>query len=272
MIYLGPHVSIASSVSLAPFRASQFGATGFALYTKNEKRWLAPPLTSETCEEFKQNLLSYNYTPESVLPHASYIINLASPKEDVREKSLITFFDEIKRVESLGLKYLNFHPGSHLNTDIKQACKLIAQALDQVLESGTTITPVLENAAGQGSNIGGPFEELKRIIDYTKYPEKIGVTIDTCHAFAFGYAIDDSLWTSLFSVINHSQLKGIHLNNSLFEQGSRKDRHAPINDGFIAPNALKAIVQNSLFDNLPIILETPKPELWAEEIAFLKEK
>lgn len=270
MIYLGPHVSISKSIALAPERAHSLGATGFALYTKNEKRWTAPPLSEENCNEFKANLAKYGYTPECVLPHASYIINLASPNDETREKGFECFVTEMKRTEELGLTMLNFHPGSHLKTDIKEACKRIATALDIVIESGINVTPVLENAAGQGSNIGGPFEELKWIIEYSRYPERLGITIDTCHAFAYGYETE-AMWDELFSLVPHSTLKGIHLNNSMYDKGSKKDRHAPICDGFIPSESLKKLVHDKRFDSIPIILETPKPELWADEIKYLLE-
>ncbi len=268
MIYLGPHVSISQSVAFAPERAHSFGATGFALYTKNEKRWEAPPLTEETCTNFKTNMEKFGFAPDMVLPHASYIINLASPNEETREKGFACFINEIERVEKLGLTMLNFHPGSHLKTDLNEACKRIATALDEIVERGYSVTPVLENAAGQGSNIGGPFEELKRIIDYSKYPDKLGITIDTCHAFAYGYNLE-TMWDELFSIVPKSLLKGIHLNNSMFDQGSKKDRHAPIKDGFIPCDVLRNIVQDARFENIPIILETPKTELWSEEIKYL---
>jgi apurinic endonuclease (APN1) len=268
MIYLGPHVSIAGSVALAPMRAASLGATGFALYTKNEKRWTAPPLTPEVISDFKKNLREAGFKPEQVLPHASYIINLASPSKETREKGLACFFSELERTEALGLRYLNFHPGSHLGSDLEDACARIASALDSWNERESTVIPVLENAAGQGTNIGGPFEELKRIIDKTKRPEKIGITIDTCHAFAYGYD-PEKMWDELFTLVPRSALKGIHLNNSMFGQGSRKDRHAPIKNGMIAPEVLKAVASESRFENLPIILETPDSSLWQEEIDYL---
>ncbi|HBZ66387.1 MAG TPA: deoxyribonuclease IV [Bacteroidales bacterium] len=276
MKYIGAHVSASGGVENAPLNAHKIGATAFALFTKNQKQWSAPPLSEAAIIKFKANCKENGYQPSQILPHDSYLINLGHPEAEGLQKSRIAFVDEMQRCEQLGLDRLNFHPGSHLREISEDDClQRIAESINIALLESKGVTAVIENTAGQGTNMGYRFEHLRRIIDLVDDKTRVGVCIDTCHAFTSGYDLRtfDAFQTtfSLFgNVIGFNYLKGIHLNDSKKDVGTRVDRHDNIGMGFIGNDLFGFIMADPRFDNMPLILETPDEERWAEEISMLK--
>lgn len=263
-------------VENAPARAAAIGATAFALFTKNERWWSAPPLSPEAIAAFRENCTTYGYTPAQVLPHDSYLINLGHPGAEGLEKSRRAFYDEMKRCEQLGLDRLNFHPGSHLREISAEAClDRVADSVNLALERTRGVTAVIENTAGQGSNVGSRFEELARIIDRVEDKSRVGICIDTCHAFAAGYDLGtpegcEAVFAELDRVVGLAYLKGVHLNDSKKPLGSRVDRHAPLGEGELGMAVFEYIAADPRFDGIPLILETPEPDRWPEEIDRLR--
>ena len=276
MKYFGAHVSASGGVENAVRNAQNIGATAFALFTKNQRQWLAPTLTQEQITTFRNAMQSAGYTASQVLPHDSYLINLGHPDEDGLEKSRESFFEEMHRCELLGLDRLNFHPGSHLKRiDDEGSLRRIAESINMALERSKGVTAVLENTAGQGSNLGYKFEHLAYIIDRVEDKSRVGVCLDTCHTFAAGYDLRtkeacDRTFAEFDSIIGFSYLRGMHLNDAMRPLGSRIDRHSPLGDGEIGWECFRYIASDPRFDNVPLILETPDESCWAEEIAELK--
>ena len=276
MKYFGAHVSASGGVENAVRNAQNIGATAFALFTKNQRQWLAPTLTEEQITTFRNAMQSAGYTASQVLPHDSYLINLGHPDEDGLEKSRESFFEEMHRCELLGLDRLNFHPGSHLKRiDDEGSLRRIAESINMALERSKGVTAVLENTAGQGSNLGYKFEHLAYIIERVEDKSRVGVCLDTCHTFAAGYDLRtkeacDRTFAEFDSIIGFSYLRGMHLNDAMRPLGSRIDRHSPLGDGEIGWECFRYIASDPRFDNIPLILETPDESRWAEEIAELK--
>ncbi len=275
MKYIGAHVSIAGGIANAPLRARKIGAKAFALFTKNQRRWWAKALTKKEIAIFKKNLEDCGFRPEQVLPHDSYLINLAHPETDKREKSLAAFIDEFKRCEQLGLTLLNFHPGSTLQQiSDEEGLTRIAQAVNRALAKTTTVTAVIENTAGQGSNLGHRFEHLRAIIDQVEDKSRVGVCLDTCHTFAAGYDLRTPETYKLTMlefdrIVGFPYLKGMHLNDAKITLGSRLDRHQSIGQGHLGLEPFRLLMQDSRLDNIPLILETIDDKLWPEEISLL---
>jgi len=276
MKYFGAHVSAAGGLFHAPERAAEIGASGFALFTKNQKRWSAPPLTEAEIQCFKSAMEEFGFSPEAVLPHDSYLINLSNPDEEKRAKSLKAFIDELRRVEQLGLSLLNFHPGSHLKQiSDEESIRLIAQSVNHALAETDSAVAVIENTAGQGSNMGYRFEHLRDIIALVEQQDRVGICIDSCHSFAAGYDLRsaescDAVFSELDRIVGLNKLMGMHLNDAKSDFASRVDRHAPLGEGTIGREGFRWIAQNPAFDRIPLILETPEPDKWAQEIAWLK--
>lgn len=277
MKYIGAHVSASGGVENAPINAHSIGATAFAFFTKNQRQWIAPPLTDKSIEQFKANCEKFGYTDKQILPHDSYLINLGSPDGDGLQKSRNAFIDEMLRCEMLGLKYLNFHPGAHLNKVTENECiKIIAESINIAISKTENVVAVIENTAGQGSNIGYRFEHLAQIIEQIDDKQRIGVCIDTCHAFAGGYDLHtregyEKSFEDFDNVVGLKYLCGMHLNDAKKELGSRVDRHDSLGKGSLGIDTFKWIMQDSRFAGIPLILETPDDTIWAEEIKLLKE-
>lgn len=275
MKYIGAHVSAAGGVENTPERAKDIGAKAFALFTKNQRRWEAPPLTDDNIEGFKQQVEELGFSMDYIMPHDSYLINLGHPEKQKLEKSRKGFLDEMQRCEKLGIKLLNFHPGNHLNKMSMEEClDLNAESINWALDQTEGVTAVIENTAGQGTSIGFKFEYLARIIDGVEDKSRIGVCLDTCHAYAAGYDIATkdgfkNVFEEFEEVIGFDYLKGMHLNDSQKELDSRVDRHAPIGEGEIGLEAFKMIMEDDRFDDIPMILETPDTDRWPEEIEML---
>ncbi|MDD3567996.1 MAG: deoxyribonuclease IV [Bacteroidales bacterium] len=275
MKYIGAHVSAAGGVENAPINAHQIGAKAFALFTKNQRQWVAPPLTSESIQKFKEQCQKYGYLPQHILPHDSYLINLGHPESSALEKSRAAFLDEMQRCEQLGLDRLNFHPGSSLGKVSDEEClNTIAQSINITLAKTSGVKAVIENTSGQGSNLGYKFEHLAYIIDRVEDKLRVGVCIDTCHAFTAGYDIKSeegytTTWNDFDRIIGFDKLMGMHLNDSKKELGSRVDRHHSIGQGLLGIDVFKRIMNDARFDNIPMVLETIEPDLWAQEIRML---
>jgi deoxyribonuclease-4 len=276
MKYIGAHVSAGGGVENAPINAHQIGATAFALFTKNQRQWEAKPLTPESISAFKANCEKYGYKPHQILPHDSYLINLGHPENDALQKSRIAFLDEMQRCEQLGLDRLNFHPGSHLNQISDEKClSNIAESINWALNQTSGVIAVIENTAGQGTNLGFSFYQLKKIIDLVEDKSRVGVCIDTCHAYSAGYDLKtkagfEKVFQEFEGVVGFGYLKGMHINDSKKELGSRVDRHDSLGTGTLGLEVFECIMNDSRFDGIPLILETPNEELWAEEIQILK--
>ncbi|AWI51832.1 deoxyribonuclease IV [Actinobacillus porcitonsillarum] len=276
MKYIGAHVSASGGVENAVLRAVEIGANAFALFTKNQRQWKATPLKAETIEKFKRFCQVHHFQPEHILPHDSYLINLGSPDKEGLEKSRAAFIDELERANQLGLKLLNFHPGSHLNLISESDCLArIAESINMAIEKVPNVIAVIENTAGQGSNLGYRFEHLAEIIDQVEDKNRVGVCLDTCHLFSAGYDISslascDETFRQFDEIVGFRYLRGMHLNGSKTPLGSRKDRHDTLREGTIGTDFCKFIMKDDRFDNIPLILETINPEIWADEINFLR--
>lgn len=276
MKYIGAHVSASGGVENAIKNAREIGATAFALFTKNQRQWLAAPLTGAQIDNFRRLMAESGYSAHQILPHDSYLINLGHPDEDGLQKSRESFFEEMHRCELLGLDRLNFHPGSHLNRiSAEGSLDRIAESINMALERTQGVTAVIENTAGQGSNLGFDFEHLAYIINRVEDKSRVGVCIDTCHSFAAGYDLRtkeacDKTFEEFERIVGFDYLRGMHLNDAMRPLGSHIDRHSPLGEGEIGWECFRYIMQDSRFDNIPLILETPNEELWPEEIAKLK--
>ena len=275
MKYVGAHVSASGGVENAPVNAHTIGAKAFALFTKNQRQWFSKPLTGKSIALFRENCEKYGYEPHQILPHDSYLINLGHPEKGPLEKSRTAFLDEMHRCEQLGLDRLNFHPGSHLKKIPEEVClNTIAESINLALEKTMGVTAVIENTAGQGTNLGFRFEQLAAIIDRVEDKSRVGVCIDTCHAYTSGYDIKTEAgfrktFEDFDRIVGFQYLKGMHLNDSKKELGSRVDRHDSIGKGFIGLDAFRRIMNDPRFDDIPLILETPAPDLWPQEIELL---
>lgn len=275
MKFFGAHVSASGGVENAPRNASEIGATAFALFTKNQRQWRSAPLSATSIEAFGRELAAAGIDPKHVLPHDSYLINLGHPEEEGLERSREAFLDEMQRCEQLGLDRLNFHPGSHLKKISTEEClDRVAESINIALRATKGVTAVIENTAGQGSNVGFAFWQLKRIIDGVEDKSRVGVCLDTCHSFAAGYDLSSDLacertFEEFDREVGFEYLRGMHLNDALRPLGNRIDRHTPLGEGQIGWDCFRFIARDSRFDDLPLILETPDESRWAEEIAIL---
>ena len=276
MKYIGAHVSAGGGVENAPLRAHEIGAKAFALFTKNQRQWEGPPLSTENIDGFKRNCDNLNYSMDQVIPHDSYLINLGHPEKAKLEKSRNAFLDELQRCEQLGIKLLNFHPGNHLNKHSPTEClATIADSINRALDQTKGVTAVIENTAGQGTAMGYKFEQLAEIIDQVDDKSRVGVCIDTCHAWAAGYdfSTEDGFRTTFESfeqTVGFGYLKGLHLNDSKKPLGSRVDRHDSIGEGAIGLDGFRFIMKDERFEGIPMILETPNTDRWPEEIVMLE--
>ena len=288
--FVGAHVSASGGVDNAPLNAMKIGAKAFALFTKNQKQWKAKPLTPETIDAFKANLAQSGILPRHVLPHDSYLINLGHPEEEKLQKSRDAFVDEIQRCEQLGLELLNFHPGSHLVKVPKRAADyteqihaaeyhcldVIAESMNLAIEASkdSNVKLVIENTAGQGTNLGYKFEHLGYIIDKIDDKSRVGVCLDTCHTFTAGYDLRtleayEKTMSAFDRIVGFQYLSGMHINDSKPPLGSRVDRHQSLGQGEIGWEGFRLIMNDPRMDDIPLILETIDETIWAEEIRKL---
>ena len=276
MKYIGAHVSASGGICNAILNAEAIGANAFALFTRNQRSWVSKPLATDEINSFRSLLAERGFEPQYLLPHDSYLINLGSPDEETLQKSRTAFLDEMKRAEQLGLTMLNFHPGSHLNKISEEEClDQIAREINAALSQTKGVTAVIENTAGQGTNLGWRFEHIRRIIDGIDDKSRVGVCIDTCHTLAAGYDLSTEMgyqfcFDEFESIIGFQFLRAIHLNDSKKNAGSHVDRHETLGNGFLGKEFFSRFMNDPRFDNMPIILETPEPSLWAQEIEWLR--
>jgi len=275
MKYIGAHVSTQGGVAATPVLASQLGARAFALFTRNPSRWKSREISEKEAELFRRNCEEFGYAPDMILPHDSFLINLGSPEINKLNQSREAFLDEFRRCEQLGLTMLNFHPGSHLNLMDEDDClKRIAESVNLVLADTSGVTAVIESTAGQGSNLGYRFEHLARIIELVDDKTRVGVCVDTCHSFAAGYDFTtaeayEASWKEFDDIVGFGYLRGMHLNDSKKDVGSRVDRHAPIGEGYLGHEFFRLLMRDPRMDGIPLILETPDESLWRSEIDWL---
>lgn len=275
MKYIGAHVSASGGVEHAPVNANEIGAKAFGLFTRNQRQWISKPLTRQSIKAFKANCEKFGYAAWQILPHDSYLINLGHPDVAGLEKSRVAFLDEMKRCEQLGLDRLNFHPGSHLNQISEEAClNIIAESINIALDKTSGVTAVIENTAGQGSNVGYSFEQIQYIIDLVGDKSRVGVCFDTCHGYSAGYDIKSpegyaDTFRRFEEIIGLRYLKGLHLNDTKKEFGSRVDRHNQIGEGLLGEEVFRRIMNDPRFDDIPMILETPDEVRWEKEIRLL---
>ena len=276
MKYFGAHVSASGGLQNAPANARAIGAEGLALFTKNQRQWTAKPLSRAEIDDFRRACESGGYAAAQILPHDSYLINLGHPEAEGLEKSRAAFDEEMLRCQQLGLDRLNFHPGSHLRQiGETESLGRIAESINRALDRTHGVTAVIENTAGQGSNLGFRFEQIAYIIERVEDKSRVGCCIDTCHAFAAGYdlrtaAACEATFAEFDRVVGMQYLRGLHLNDAMKPLGSRVDRHAPLGDGEIGWECFRYIARDSRFEGMPLILETPDENRWAAEIAALK--
>ncbi|MDD9155052.1 deoxyribonuclease IV [Aliivibrio sp. S4TY2] len=276
MKYIGAHVSAAGGVDQAPKRAYQIGANAFALFTKNQRQWATKPLTRKVISDFKVNCKRFGFSSDQILPHDSYLINLGAPEEDKLEKSRAAFIDEMERCNQLGLTLLNFHPGSHLKKISEDEClALISESINLAHQAVPDVVAVIENTAGQGTNLGWKFEHLAQIIDQVEDKTRVGICLDTCHTFAAGYDLGskeacEHTFAEFERIVGFQYLRGMHINDAKIELGSRVDRHHSLGQGTIGWDCFEYIMQDDRFNNIPLILETIDPEIWKDEISQLR--
>ncbi|APW66790.1 MULTISPECIES: deoxyribonuclease IV [Arcobacteraceae] len=275
MKYVGAHVSASGGVFNAPINAKAIGAKAFALFVKNQRQWAAKDFEPKVLDKWFEELEKSGVQTKHILPHDSYLINLGHPVVENREKSLNGFLHEINRCEILKLDRLNFHPGSHLRKITEDEClDNIAVSLNRAIDATNDVKLVIENTAGQGSNLGYKFEHLAHIIDKIEDKSRIGVCIDTCHMFTAGYDIRtqeayDKTWNEFDSIVGREYLMGMHINDSKPELGSRVDRHDSLGEGKIGWDAFKFIMNDDRMDDIPLVLETINEDIWAQEIQAL---
>lgn len=276
-LLIGAHTSAAGGAYNALIEGKAIGATTVQLFTANQKQWVGKPLTEEGIALFKETLEETGL--KKIMSHAGYLINLGSPNEENRKKSLRGFYQEVERSSDLGISFVNFHPGASLDSS-KEAC------LDKIVEGMLSVSDLLiddetrlllETTAGQGSSIGATFEELAYILDRTKDKLPVGVCIDTCHIFAAGYDIrTEKGWRETLQkfdqIIGLPYLYAFHLNDSEKPLGSRRDRHANLGEGEIGLESFKFLMSWEKTKEIPKYLETPGgPPLWDKEIWMLRE-
>lgn len=272
---IGAHVSATGGVENAPKNAHDIGAKAFALFTRNQRQWRSAPLSEKSIELFKQRCAEFGYTAGDILPHDSYLINLGHPETEGLEKSRMAFLDEMQRCEQLGLDRLNFHPGSHLNKITESECLTrIAESINWALDKTSGVTAVIENTAGQGSNLGYTFEQIAEIIHQVEDKSRVGVCLDTAHTLASGYEIRTEegfrdTFARFEEIIGFNYLRGMHINDSKKELATRVDRHDSVGKGVMGLKMFELLMNDSRFDSIPLILETPDESLWAEEIKLL---
>lgn len=258
MLYIGPHVTIAKGYKKAAEIAVDIGANTFQFFSRNPRGGNAKEFDEKDINEFQKIRKENNFGP--ILAHAPYTMNLASAKDDVYEFANMVIKEDIIRMDSLGIEYMCFHPGSHVGAGVDVGIEKIIAGLNGALTGDENITVLLETMSGKGTEIGTRFEQIRKIIDGVEHNENLGVCLDTCHIFSAGYDIVNDLEGVLEEfdkVIGLERLKTIHFNDSMMPFGSKKDRHAPIGEGEIGLEALVDVLEHPKLKGLPFFLETP---------------
>lgn len=277
MYFIGAHVSIGGGVGNAPVNAKALGATGFGMFVKNQRQWTAAPCTAADKTSFSAQMKANGYSAAQVMPHAGYLINLANPDVTAHAKSMAALEDELQRCRALGLDKLNLHPGSHLRLITpKAACERVANSINAALKATAGVAVVIENTAGSGGNLGSTFEELRAIIDGVEDKSRVGVCLDTMHAFAAGYDLRQrdgflKAMDHFTKIVGMNYLRGMHLNDSKVAFNSHVDRHESLGAGLLGLEVFKCIMKDARFTNMPLVLETPNEAIWTRELEMLME-
>jgi deoxyribonuclease IV len=274
--FFGAHVSAAGGLENAPRNALDLGADCFALFLKNQRRWESPPIEDAQADRFRAACGEFGFTPSQILPHDGYLINMGSPEPRVRDGSCAAFLDEMRRCERLGLTMLNFHPGSHKGLLSDEAClDLVAQGVRRALDATRGVAAIIENTAGQGGSVGRSFEQIAYLLDRIGDEERAGVCLDTCHLFAAGYDLStpesyERALGDFEATVGLGRLRAMHLNDAKGVLGGHLDRHQSLGDGSLGWETFRRIVNDPRLGGIPLILETPESERWAEEIRTLR--
>lgn len=271
-MYIGCHLSASKGYKAMGKQAIELGANTFAFFTRNPRGGSAKEIVEKDVEAFlaiaKENSFG------KLVAHAPYTMNACAEKENIRQLAFEMLADDLRRMEYTPGNYYNFHPGSHVGQGAETGIKMIAEVLNIVLKPEQSTIVLLETMAGKGSEVGRSFEELREIIDRVELKDKLGVCFDTCHVWDGGYDIVnnlDGVLDEFDKVIGLDRLKAIHLNDSMNDIGSHKDRHQKIGEGHIGEAAMKRIVMHPTLKDKPFILETPNDEAgYAREIAMIK--
>ena len=273
-MYIGNHLSSSKGFEHMGKEALKLGANTFAFFTRNPRGGSAKVIDPADVERFRMLWKEKGYG--AVVAHAPYTLNACSDKQEVRRFAREAFTDDLSRMEYIPGNYYNFHPGSHVGQGVQEGISLIADLLNECLKPEQTTTVLLETMAGKGSEIGRSFEELRMILDQVRLKDKMGVCLDTCHVWDAGYDIVkdlDGVVQEFDRVLGLSRLKAVHINDSMNQRGSRKDRHARIGEGYIGLEAFERIVNHPALRDLPFVLETPNDDDgWAKEISMLRGK
>lgn len=271
---LGAHCSTSGGLVTALDRGVQIGADSIQLFTKNNRQWGARPLKPEEVAEFHARTAETGLTP--LVSHATYLLNPASPKSDIWQKTLDALRIEIERCRDLGIAYLVLHPGAHTGSGLAAGIERVAELLDLVhAEGDEAVVVCLENTAGQGTCLGAGFEELAGIIERVARPERIGICFDTCHALAAGYDLRtpegyEQTFAEFDRLLGLERLKVFHLNDSKHDLGARRDRHTHIGRGFCGLVTFRRLLNDPRFSDHPMLLETPKGDEMLEDIVNLR--
>jgi deoxyribonuclease-4 len=267
-------MSMSGGLHLAFERAQTVGCAALQIFSKSERQWQAKPLTDDAIAQFKDAQHRTNIGP--VLVHDSYLINLASPKDDLWHKSSAAFAHELERCKQLGIPYLVTHPGAHTGSGAAAGLQREADALNRLFADGVggSTMVLLETTAGQGTVLGGHFEELAWLLEHVAYSDRIGICVDTCHIFAAGYDFRTAdgyaaVFDRLIDLVGVKQIKAFHLNDSKGTLGGHLDRHAAIGEGEIGLDGFRLLINDARFVGLPMVLETPKSDDGAEDLRNL---
>ncbi|KAK9461783.1 xylose isomerase-like protein [Lipomyces oligophaga] len=278
-MFVGAHVSSAKGVFNAVSNSNRIGGNAFALFVKQQRRWTAPPYKPEEVTEFAKLAKEHNYdTRKYILPHGSYLINLANLDEEKNQQAYNAFLDELQRCEALNIGLYNFHPGSTLGLDKQKCLKQLANNINRAIKATSFVKIILENMAGHGNLVGSTWEDLHDVIEQVEDKSRVGVCVDTCHTFASGYDIRtqsayDKVWNDFDKIIGLEYLSAIHLNDSKAPLGSNRDLHQNIGTGFLGLESFRVLMNTKHLQGLPLILETPNHDddsVWAEEIKLLE--
>ncbi|SMR56475.1 unnamed protein product [Zymoseptoria tritici ST99CH_1A5] len=262
-LFLGAHISSAGGVQNAVGNAVQIGANAFAVFLKSQRKWANPPLTDDQCSSFHANCRTQSYEQgKYVVPHGSYLVNMAHTDKDRTEQAYTSYLDDLKRCERLGISLYNIHPGNTVSNDRAEAIAHLADNINRAHAETSTVITLLENMAGGGNVLGSTFEDLRDIIELVSNKDRIGVCIDTCHTFAGGYdlrtpAAFKETFDKFEDVVGFKYLRAMHINDSKAPFDSHRDLHANIGTGFLGLRAFHTLVNDSRFWGMPLILETP---------------
>ena len=274
MLYIGNHTSSSKGYAAMARQMIKNGGNTFAFFTRNPRGGKAKAIDENDIRKFVSLAEEHHFG--KIVAHAPYTLNACAAKEELRDFARETFTDDLKRMEYIPGNYYNFHPGSHVGQGAETGIHKIAEILNDVLTDEQSTIVLLETMSGKGSEVGRNFQEIRSILDLVDKQDKTGVCLDTCHVWDGGYDIVndlDGVLKEFDQIIGLSRLKAIHLNDSLNELGSHKDRHARIGEGKIGLEALINVIRHPALEGIPFILETPNDDQgWTEEIALLKKE